>query len=102
MPFDPGNYAAGAGSFGFRQGGDAEAAGAYAGTTMRPGVKRWTGMTHVDYDFSTSLKGFLEGGYAKSEAVNPVANGAIGPYALQVAENPNGFVGFPRHQRQPL
>ena len=93
VPFDPGSYAAGAGFFGFRQGGDDQAAGAYDATTMRPGIKRWTGMAHADYDLTNSLKGFLEGGYAKSEAVNPVANGAIGPYALQVGEGPNAFVG---------
>src|SRR5204862_8323923 len=38
------------------------------------------------------ITAFLEGSYARSEAVNPVANGAIGPYALEVA--PLTFVGF--------
>ena len=94
VPFVPGKYTAGAGFFGFQQGGDPQAVGAYDSTTMRPSVRRYSGLTHVDYDFTDHLSGFLEGGFARSEAVNPVANGAIGPYALQVAEAPNVFVGF--------
>ncbi len=94
VPFTPGSYSAGAGFFGFQQGGDPQAVGAYDETTMRPGVRRYTGLTHVDYDLTDHLTGFLEGGFARSEAVNPVANGAIGPYALQVGEAPNVFVGF--------
>jgi iron complex outermembrane receptor protein len=92
MPYDRGQFSDGAGFFGFRQGGDAQAVGAYDTTTMRPEVKRWTGLTHVDYDLTDKITAFLEGSYARSEAVNPVANGAIGPYALEVA--PLTFVGF--------
>jgi len=92
IPYDAGQYADGAGFFGFRQGGDALAVGAYDTTTMRPAVKRWTGLAHVTYDIVPSVTGFLEGSYARSEAVNPVANGAIGPYSLEVG--PGVFVGY--------
>jgi outer membrane receptor protein involved in Fe transport len=89
--FDPGKYAAGAGFFGFRQGGDGSGVGAYDTTTMRPQVTRYTGLAHLDYVFSSAFKVFLEGSLARSEAVNPVANGAIGPYSLEVASGV--FVG---------
>ncbi len=59
--------------------------GAYDGTTLRPAVKRYTGLSHLDYNINDSLSSFLELSYARSEAVNPVANGAIGPIALEVA-----------------
>ncbi|HEY7806126.1 MAG TPA: TonB-dependent receptor [Croceibacterium sp.] len=92
IPFDRGNYSAGASIFGFRQGGDQYAVGAYDTTTMRPSVKKYTGLAHLTFDISPSVTASLEGSYARSEAVNPVANGAIGPYALEVA---NGtYVGF--------
>ena len=90
-PFNPGLYAPGAGFFGFRQGGDGDGVGAYDSTTMRPEVRRYTGLAHIDYDLTTSLHSFIEGSFARSEAANPIANGAIGPYALQVG--PGLFVG---------
>ena len=90
--YDRGLYSDGAGFFGFRLGGDSNAVGAYDTTTMRPQVTRYTTLAHINYDFSDRLSGFLEGSYARSEAVNPVANGAIGPYALEVA--PSVFVGM--------
>ncbi len=91
MPYDPGKYADGAGFFGFSQGTDPESAGAYDSTTMRPAVTRYTGMSHLNYDLTDHMQAFLEGSVARSEAVNPVANGAIGPYSLEVA--PGVFVG---------
>ncbi len=92
VPFTPGSYAAGAGFFGFQQGGDANAVGAYETTTMKPDVRKYTALAHIDYDLSDRISGSLEGWFARSVAVNPVANGAIGPYALEVG---NGvFVGF--------
>ncbi len=42
-------------------------------------------MAHLNYEFSPAVTASLEGSYAQSEAVNPVANGAIGPYALEIA-----------------
>ena len=84
MPFVQGNYAAGAGFFGFQQGGDANAVGAYQTTTMKPDVRRYTALAHVDYNLTDSLTGSLEGWFARSVAVNPVANGSIGPTALEV------------------
>ena len=92
QPFNTGLYSDGAGFFGFRQGGDALSVGAYDTTTMRPAVTRYTGMAHVNYELTDHVQAFLEGSYARSEAVNPVANGAIGPYALEVG--PGVFVGF--------
>jgi outer membrane receptor protein involved in Fe transport len=86
IPFDRGLYSTGAGFFGFRQGGDQYAVGAYDTTTMRPSVKRWSTLAHLTYEFSPAVTASLEGSYARSEAVNPVANGAIGPYALEVAD----------------
>jgi outer membrane receptor protein involved in Fe transport len=86
IPFDRGLYSTGAGFFGFRQGGDQYAVGAYDTTTMRPSVKRYSTLAHLSYEFSPALTASLEGSYAHSSAVNPVANGAIGPYALEVAD----------------
>jgi len=85
-PFSPGAYADGAGVFGFSQGAGATGVGAYDGTTLKPAVKRYTGVAHVDYKITDSLDAFLEVDYARSFATNPVANGAIGPIALEVAK----------------
>ena len=71
-PFNPGNYVDGAGVFGFSQGAGATGVGAYDGTTLRPSVKRYTGLVDYDYKISDSLSSFLQASYAKSEAVNPI------------------------------
>jgi outer membrane receptor protein involved in Fe transport len=92
IPFDRGLYSTGAGFFGFRQGGDQYAVGAYDTTTMRPSVERWSALANLTYEISPSINASLGGAYARSEAVNPVANGAIGPYALEVA--PFTYVGY--------
>jgi outer membrane receptor protein involved in Fe transport len=92
VPFDRGLYSPGAGFFGFRQGGDQFAVGAYDTTTMRPRVERWSALAHLNYELTSAINLELEGAYARSEAVNPVANGAIGPYALEVA--PYTYVGY--------
>ena len=92
MPYTPGLYADGAGFFGFQQGGDPQAVGAYDTTTMKPDVRRFTSLAHVDYELGDHVTGSLEGWFARSVAVNPVANGAIGPYALEVG--PGAFVGY--------
>lgn len=84
-PFNPGLYADGAGVFGFSQGAVASGIGAYDGTTLRPSVKRYTGLANVDFKITDNLTSFLQMSYARSAAVNPVANGAIGPIALEVA-----------------
>jgi outer membrane receptor protein involved in Fe transport len=84
-PFSPGAYADGAGVFGFSQGAAATGVGAYDGTTLRPAVKRYTGLVDYDFKITDSMSTFLQASYAKSAAVNPVANGAIGPIALEVA-----------------
>ncbi len=84
-PFNPGTYADGAGVFGFSEGAGATGVGAYDGTTLRPSVKRYTGLANMDLRITDSLSSFLQVSYAKSEAVNPIANGAIGPIALEVA-----------------
>ena len=92
VPFDRGSYSTGAGFFGFRQGGDALAVGAYDTTTMRPQVERWSTLAHLSYELAPAVRASLEGSFARSQAVNPVANGAIGPYALEVGDYT--YVGF--------
>jgi outer membrane receptor protein involved in Fe transport len=71
--------------FGFSQDAGATGVGAYDGTTLRPEVKRYTGLADLDFKISDNLTSFLQLSYARSAAVNPVANGAIGPIALEVA-----------------
>ena len=83
-PFNPGTYADGAGVFGYSQGADAP--GAYDATTLRPAVKRYTGLGNIDFKINDNLNSFLQFSFARSEAVNPVANGSIGPIALEVAK----------------
>jgi iron complex outermembrane receptor protein len=84
-PYNPGQYADGAGVFGFSQGAGVTGVGAYDGTTLKPSVKRYTGLADVEFKVNDSLNAFLQVWYARSFAVNPVANGAIGPIALEVA-----------------
>ncbi|MGH8219774.1 MAG: TonB-dependent receptor plug domain-containing protein [Steroidobacteraceae bacterium] len=84
-PFNPGKFADGAGFFGYSQGAGATGIGAYEGTTIKPSVKRYTGLADLEYKITDNLNGFLQFDYARSESVNPVANGAIGPVALEVA-----------------
>jgi len=86
VPYTAGQYAPGAFPFGYQQGGDANTAGAYDETTMRPQVRRYTGLAHVEYDITPKITGSLEGWYARSQAVNPVANGALGPADLQLSD----------------
>ncbi|MGH8228567.1 MAG: TonB-dependent receptor domain-containing protein [Steroidobacteraceae bacterium] len=94
-PFNPGKYADGAGTFGFSQGADAPNIGAYDGTTIKPAVKRYTGLADLEYEITDNLRSFVQVDYAHSDAINPVANGAIGPIALEVA---NGvFVPLSSH-----
>ena len=85
-PFNPGKYAAGASTFGYSQGAGATGIGAYDGTTLKPSTKRYTGLTDLEYKITDHLNGFLQFDYARSESVNPVANGAIGPISLEVAD----------------
>jgi outer membrane receptor protein involved in Fe transport len=84
-PFSPGAYVDGAGVFGFSQGAGTTGVGAYDGTTLKPSVKRWTSLADIDFKVTDNLTTFLQISYARSFAVNPVANGAIGPIALEVA-----------------
>jgi len=84
-PFDAGTYVDAAGYGGYSQGAAAEGIGAYDATTLKPAVKRWTSLANLDFKINDNLSTFLEASYARSFAVNPVANGAIGPIALEVA-----------------
>ncbi|MBT2134770.1 TonB-dependent receptor [Croceibacterium sp. LX-88] len=84
VPFDHGLYSSGAGIFGFRQGGDDLSVGAYDATTMRVAVQKLSTLARVEYEVGSSITASLEGSYARSEANNPVATGAIGPYAFDV------------------
>ncbi len=90
--YTPGAYAAGAYPFGYQQGGNSNTAGAYDETTMKPDVRRYTALAHVDYDLTDRITGSLEGWFARSIAVNEVANGAIGPGSLQIADAPTLFI----------
>ena len=90
VPYTAGAYAAGAFPFGYQQGGDG--VGAYDETTLRPDVRKYTALAHVDYDITEHIQGSLEGWFARSVAVNPVANGALGPTDLQVGDAPLLFV----------
>ena len=90
VPYTTGAYGAGAFPFGFQQGGDG--VGAYDETTMRPDVRKYTALAQVDYDFTDHISGSLDFWFARSVAVNPVANGAIGPTPLQIADAPNLYV----------
>jgi iron complex outermembrane receptor protein len=93
VPYAAGLYAPGAFPFGYQEGGDPNTAGAYDETTMRPQVRRYTALAHADYDITPTIAGSLEGWFARSQAINPVANGALGPADLQVADSPvNVFV----------
>ncbi len=88
VPYDYGDYYNGAGIFGFRQGGDELSVGAYDATTMRPSVEKVSTLARVQYEISPAITVSLEGSYARSEAVNPVANGAIGPYNFYGGADP--------------
>ena len=90
VPYNSGSYATGAFPFGFAQGSDG--IGAYDETTMRPEVKKYTALAHVDYDLTDHITGSAEFWFARSEAVNPVANGALGPTSLQVGDGPGPSV----------
>ena len=83
--YNPGSYADGAGVFGFSEGAGVSGVGAYDGTTMKPSTKRYTGLAYLDYKLTDNLDSFLQVSYARSFSTNPIANGAIGPIALEVA-----------------
>jgi outer membrane receptor protein involved in Fe transport len=99
VPYTAGSYAAGAFPFGYQEGGDG--VGAYDETTMKPDVRKYTALLHADYDITDNIQGFVEGWFARSVAVNPVANGALGPTPLQVADSPNLYVGTPGGPASP-
>ena len=87
----PGGYASGSGYGGPMQGGGAPGEGIYDATTLKPAVKRWTSLANIDFKVTDNLSTFLQVSYARSFAVNPVANGAIGPTQI---EEPGGlFIG---------
>jgi outer membrane receptor protein involved in Fe transport len=82
IPFDSGLYSAGAFPiFGLpRQGGDQFATGNYDGTTLRPSIEKVSALARAEFEVSPALTVSLEGSYARSEAVNPNATGAVGPF----------------------
>jgi len=89
-PYNPGLYSDGAGFGGYSQGAGATGVGAYDDTTLRPAVKRYTGLANIDFKVTDNVSSFAQVSYARSEAVNPLANGAIGPIGLEVS--PGVFV----------
>jgi iron complex outermembrane recepter protein len=82
IPFDSGRYSAGSFPiFGLpRQGGDEFATGNYDATTLRPSVEKISTLARAEFEVSSAITVSLEGSYARSEAVNPVATGAVGPF----------------------
>ncbi|HEY6815590.1 MAG TPA: TonB-dependent receptor, partial [Croceibacterium sp.] len=88
IPFDSGRYSAGAFPiFGLpRQGGDQYATGNYDGTTLRPSIEKVTALARAEFEISPAITASLEGSYARSEAVNPNATGAIGPFPFLLFE----------------
>ena len=82
IPFDSGRYSAGSFPiFGLpRQGGDQFATGNYDITTLRAGVEKLSTLARAEYEISPAITVSLEGSYARSEAVNPHATGAVGPF----------------------
>ena len=86
IPFDSGLYSSGAFPiFGApRQGGDAFATGNYDGTTLRPSVEKISTLARAEYEISPAITVSLEGSYARSEAVNPNATGAVGPFPFDL------------------
>jgi len=81
IPFEPGMYSEGAFPiFGLpRQGGDEFATGNYDATTLRPSIEKISTLARAEFEISSAITVSLEGSYARSEAVNPVALGAVGP-----------------------
>jgi iron complex outermembrane recepter protein len=82
--FNPGLYSDAGSPFAYSQGAGASGIGAYSGTTLRPAVKRYTALTDFDFKINDNLDSFLQASLARSYAVNPVANGSIGPIPLEV------------------
>ena len=82
IPFDSGRYSAGSFPiFGLpRQGGDQFATGNYDITTLRAGVEKLSTLARAEFEISPAITVSLEGSYARSEAVNPHATGAVGPF----------------------
>ena len=88
IPFDSGRYSAGSFPiFGLpRQGGDEFATGNYDGTTLRPSVEKLSTLARVEFEVSPAITVSLEGSYARSEAVNPNATGAVGPFPFLLVD----------------
>jgi outer membrane receptor protein involved in Fe transport len=86
IPFDSGQFSSGAFPiFGApRQGGDQYATGNYDATTLRPSVEKLSTLAHAEYEISPAIKVSLEGSYASSRAVNPIATGAVGPFPFDL------------------
>jgi outer membrane receptor protein involved in Fe transport len=86
IPFDSGQFSSGAFPiFGApRQGGDEFATGNYDGTTLRPSVEKLSTLARVEFEVSSAITVSLEGSYARSEAVNPNATGAVGPFPFDL------------------
>lgn len=77
LQYDPGNFTASNG-FGERQGGDCTVdCSPWSEVQLRPEIKRLALFSHADYEFSPSLKGFIEGSYGTSES--KVAGLSLGP-----------------------
>ncbi len=77
LQYDPGDYTASNG-FGERQGGDCTVdCSPWSEVQLRPDVKRLALFSHVDYEFSPKMKGFIEGSYGTRDS--KVAGISLGP-----------------------
>jgi len=96
IPFDSGLYTEGSFPiFGSpRQGGDEFATGNYDGTTLRPSIEKISALARAEFEISPAITVSLEGSYARSEAVNPNALGAVGPFPFLLAGTPF-LLGYP-------
>ena len=99
IPFDSGQYSPGAFPiFGLpRQGGDQYRTGNYDATTLRPSIEKISTLARAEFEISPALTVSLEGSYARSEAVNPNALGAVGPFSFRLFGSPGAdfYLGFP-------
>ena len=87
IAYPAGQYSYLSGRGALKVGGDQYSVGPYDATTLRPSVKRWTALGHASYDVSDALSASFELSYAKTNGVNPVANGTIGPAMNQTTPN---------------
>ena len=90
VPFNLGNYAAGAGGFSPMQGGDGP--GSYDSLIIRPPVKHYSIYGNTTYQLTDTLEAGIDASFARREASNTQAsNGALG-FPLDVVFPDNAYL----------